>query len=265
MECLPKEGEIDVTLVLTTTASLGPIALEQGQESCIPIAKAAKCSGVEIRRELFKEDRPELSALKAQIDNEQLMCVYSAPVELWLEDGALNEAKLNVIVPEALAVGAVYVKTSLGHYRPGHSDLESFKRWWGVHVPQESALKLTVENDQTLHGGNVKNLQRFYEDCREAGVPIGMTFDIGNWNWTGEQAVQAAEALGDYVVYIHFKHVEKVNGKLVTLPLPEEPESLWRNVLALLPQDVPRTIEFPINGEDRTGLLKHYAALIAEA
>ncbi|MNE57067.1 hypothetical protein D3C80_1520140 [compost metagenome] len=59
--------------------------------------------------------------------------------------------------------------------------------------------------------------------------------------------------------------METVNGKLVTLGLPEEASSLWRNILALLPQDVPRTIEFPVEGEDLTQALQQYVAMIAEA
>jgi sugar phosphate isomerase/epimerase len=264
--------------VLTTTASLGALVSRSGQGACAAAAKEAGCSGLELRRELFGEnipDEPGFKELRSMLEAHELSCVYSAPVELWLPDGTLNLPMLERIVPEALSLGAMLVKTSLGHYRPGESDLGTLKRFWSAHVPEENALKLTVENDQTLHGGNVGNLKRFFQDCIEARYPIGMTFDIGNWNWTGEEAIQAAEALSSYVVYIHFKHVEKQEGRLVTLPLPEEEESLWRHVLTLLPQDTPRTIEFPVEvaGADAdaeagvllTENLKHYAAMIIEA
>ncbi|MDQ0192319.1 sugar phosphate isomerase/epimerase [Paenibacillus wynnii] len=250
--------------VFTTTASLGPLAVQQGQEFCIPVAKAAGCAGIEIRRELFQEN-PCLSALDQQIKSERLVSVYSAPVELWNVDGTLNVESLDIIIPEALAIGAIWIKTSLGHYLPGTSDLTGLEHYWANRVPVESALKLTVENDQTPHGGNVRKLQRFFEDCHQAGLRICMTFDVGNWHWTGEEGLQAAAALAGNVGYIHLKHVETVNGKLVTLGLPEEANSLWRNILALLPQDVPRTIEFPVEGEDLTQALQQYVAMIAEA
>lgn len=250
--------------VFTTTAALKALVL-QGQEACVPVAGAAGCAGVEIRRELFREDPPELSALSEHIREGKLVSVYSAPVELWDRDGILNKEALSIVIPEALSIGAVWLKTSLGHYRPGESDLAELERYWRCLVPQESALKLTVENDQTPHGGNVGNLRRFFEDCRAAGLSIGMTFDIGNWNWTGEQGLQAADALGSYVVYIHLKHVEQANGSLVTLGLPEAKDSLWRRILGRLPRNVPRTIEFPVEGDDLTGVLRQYTAMIAEA
>jgi 2-dehydro-3-deoxygluconokinase len=256
---------IQMVQVFTTTASLKPLVVQQGQEACVPAAKAAGCAGIEIRRELFREEKPELSALNREIQASQLISVYSAPVELWDQDGALNKAMLDIVIPEALAIGAVWIKTSLGHYRPGVSDLKDLEQYWLNRVPEESALKLTVENDQTPHGGNVRNLERFFADCRAAELPVGMTFDIGNWNWTGEQGLQAADVLGSNVVYIHLKHVERENGNLVTLGLPQEPDSLWRKILARLPRDVPRTIEFPVEGEDLTAALQQYTAMIAEA
>lgn len=256
--------------VLTTTASLGALVSQSGQGACAATAKEAGCSGLELRRELFGSDIPDVQGfeeLRSKLEIHELSCVYSAPVELWLPDGTLNLPMLERIVPEALSLGAMLVKTSLGHYRPGESDLSALKQFWSAHVPEENALKLTVENDQTLHGGNVGNLKRFFEDCIEAHDPIGMTFDIGNWNWTGEEAIEAAKALSSHVIYVHFKHVEKLDGRLVTLPLPKDEESLWRQVLALLPQETPRTIEFPVEGAGAELMdnLKHYAGMIREA
>lgn len=253
--------------VFATTSSLGTLAVRRGQEACVPAVKAAGCDGIEIRRELFKEHPPDLSALKRRIQDERLVSAYSAPVELWNPNGSLNAEMLDIIVPEALALEAAWLKVSLGHYRPGQSDLTELERYWSRHVPKESALKLTVENDQTPHGGDVRKLQRFFEDCREAGLPVGMTFDAGNWHWTGWDGVEAAEALRPYVVYVHLKHVETVNGDTVTVPLPEEAGSGWRRIVALLPRDVPRAIEFPVDGggEDTVEALRRYAAMIAQA
>ncbi|GAB2717762.1 sugar phosphate isomerase/epimerase family protein [Paenibacillus thermoaerophilus] len=256
-----------MTKVFTTTASLGTLAARRGQEACVPVAKAAGCAGIEIRRELFKENSPDLPALKRRIEDEHLVSAYSAPVELWNSDGSLNAAMLDVVVPEALAVGAVLLKVSLGHYMPGQSDPAELGRYWSRHVPGESALKLTVENDQTPHGGDVRKLQRFFEDCRKAGLPIGMAFDVGNWTWTGWNAAEAAAVLQPYVVYLHLKHVVAVDGKNVTVPLPEEAGSLWRRIVDLLPRDAPRTIEFPVagDGEELVEALRRYAAMIAKA
>ncbi|GAA3325523.1 hypothetical protein GCM10020331_057780 [Ectobacillus funiculus] len=41
-------------------------------------------------------------------------------------------------------------------------------------------------------------------------VPVKkMTFDVGNWAYTGEDVYEALEQLRPYTVYVHLKHVEK--------------------------------------------------------
>lgn len=251
--------------VFTTTASLGSLAVEQGQEACFPLAEAAGCDGIEIRRELFGGMIPDMKEMKLRIAGHSLVCVYSAPVELWLPDGTLNVSMLDVIVPEALDLGALLVKTSLGHYRPGVSMLSDLEVYWKANVPADSGLQLTVENDQTPHGGSVSRLKKFFGDAWGSGFPVGMTFDIGNWFYSGEDNVEAAEALGGYVIYIHFKHVEKRDGGWATLALPEAADSRWRSVLALLPGNTPRTIEFPVEGRDVEKALHQYVGMIREA
>jgi sugar phosphate isomerase/epimerase len=64
-------------------------------------------------------------------------------------------------------------------------------------------IQLTVENDPTASGGTLQRLRSFFENCTRKGIPIRMTFDIGNWSWSGENVFEAAEALADYVVYLH--------------------------------------------------------------
>lgn len=252
--------------VLTTTASLGAAIAGRGMDECAAMASRAGCSGLEVRRELF-EALPDFRQLGRQIEKHGLFCVYSAPVELWLENGQLNKAELDAIIPEALAAGARFVKTSLGHYRPGRSHPDELKRYWRRRVPEESVLKLTVENDQTAHGGKADLLLQFLRDVREQGLEMGMTFDTGNWSWTGEDALVAAGLLAPFVVYIHLKHVEQQAAGRVTLPLPAEDGCLWRQLLALLPKDVPRTIEFPLADDegDTTRALAYYTGLIATA
>lgn len=251
--------------VFTTTASLGEWAVVHGSEACIGLAAASGCSGIELRRELFAGKLPDLTALRAIIAEKSLLSVYSAPVELWTAAGELNIEELDVIVAEALSVGAMLVKTSLGHYRREAGRLKVLKRYLEEHIPPGNPLRLTVENDQTAHGGHAGKLLEFFGDCREAGVPVGMTFDAGNWLYTGEDSIDAAKKLAQHVVYIHLKHVEAPQGKPVTLPLPQEAGSLWRQVLRLLPADVPRTIEFPVAGEELGSELRKYAEMIAGA
>lgn len=237
--------------------------LAEGHAHFAKIVAAAGCSGIEVRRELFSDAQmaelaEELSELRHVLENERLTVAYSFPMELWQPDGRLNRDVLVQAMQEARQLGAILLKTSLGHYQQGVSDLQELQQVLTEHSG-DGNLRVTVENDQTPYGGNVQRLQSFFTDCQQQHVRVGMTFDIGNWQWTGEQALQAANRLREYVVYVHAKHVEDRGDKLVTLPLPDRENAFWREVLDVLPSDVPRAIEFPLQGEDLVAVTRLYA------
>lgn len=57
---------------------------ERGQASFIPLLKDAGVTRIELREELFS-GREDLAALGEAIRAHGLECLYSAPLELWLE------------------------------------------------------------------------------------------------------------------------------------------------------------------------------------
>jgi len=219
----------------------------RGQEALVPILRDARADGIEIRRELFgeRETGPAMDRLKEAVANSGLLAAYSAPVEMWGADGTWNEREMETAYGEAQRFGAFLLKTSLGRFDPASSDLEALRR-----LIERGRIVVAVENDQTEHGGTVEALMRYFRACRERSIPAKMTFDIGNWHWTGEDPLHAAERLAEHVAYIHCKHAEKRNGSWIALPLPEEPRASWREVLSSLPQDVPLAIEYPLQGEN---------------
>jgi sugar phosphate isomerase/epimerase len=81
------------------------------------------------------------------------------------------------------------------------------------------------------------------------GLAAGMTFDMGNWHWTGECPLEAAQHLGGRVCYVHCKGVQREPRRWVAVPLSDS-AAPWRAVLRKLPRDVPWAIEFPLAGDD---------------
>src|SRR3546814_19514783 len=61
---------------------------------------------------------------------------------------------------------------------------------------------LLIENDQTARAGSVPALRDFFDFSDEAGLALGMTFDMGNWHWVGECPLQAAAAFAARVRYV---------------------------------------------------------------
>lgn len=251
--------------IIVTTSAFGlDKVMELGQAYFIPIVAGAGGNGIEIRRELFTNQPYPLQEIQYLIKQYQLTAVYSAPETIWKEDGIVNQIGLQNAIQEGISIGSVLIKMPLGSYIPNESDLQSLHEILRDYRLQDRGIQFTVENDQTACGGCIENLDRFLANCKSNDVPVKMTFDIGNWHWTGTNVFEAAEQMKEFVVYIHCKHVEEIQGKHHTLPLPSSHNAAWRELLDILPTDIPRAIEFPLEGNDFTGTAAEYIQLLQE-
>ena len=88
-----------------------------------------------------------------------------------------------------------------------------------------------------------------------------MTFDMANWCWTQENAEQAAAELGAYVGYIHVKAAVPHGDSFRAVALDDASDS-WRTLLKQLPDNIPRGIEFPLEGDDLLAVTRHYVTLL---
>jgi sugar phosphate isomerase/epimerase len=244
--------------IIVVTAAYGAqkVAELGGQAALLPLIKLSGADGVEIRRELFSEN--ELSLLHAlgnAISQHQLSASYSVPEALWLEDGALNP-RLAQFLQEAEQIGAKRLKLALGHFVD--LDVNSL-----LEVLQASNVTLVVENDQTPDS-KLKPMLHFFHQACDAALPLDMTFDMGNWLWTGEDGLHAAAQLSRYVSYIHVKTAVPHGDTFRAIALDEADDS-WRSLLNALPADAPRGIEFPLEGADLLAVTRHYVDLLRAA
>ncbi|QWU16543.1 Xylose isomerase-like TIM barrel [Paenibacillus sophorae] len=235
--------------------------------------RSGGADGIEIRRELFPSGALPLAECREAILRSGLRCVYSVPMELWNPEGRLNEEVLSHILAEAAVLRPEMLKVSLGYYAgiPGfasedelrgaeHEQLGQLERLLRQYRETAGELTLLIENDQTSYGGRAENLKAFFQAVERCGLGgVKMTFDTGNWLYSGEDPLKAAVTFAPYVAYIHCKHVIRSDGVWVTLPLPQEKDALWRKLLGLLPGDVPRAIEFGLPEE---GCLEGYIEML---
>ena len=245
--------------VLVATSAYGASMVRQlGQSHFIDVVADAGGAGIEIRRELFTSDLPDLARMGAAIAARGLYSVYSTPLELWDAHGQLRQAALRQMLDEAQRLGAAYLKVSLGHYPPA-PDLGSLGA-----VLATSPVALLVENDQTAHGGKLAPMAQFLAAAVQARLPVGMTFDIGNWRWAGEDAQQAALLLAPYVRYVHCKAVNDDAGRLSAVAVCET-DTAWRAVFAHFAPGVQRAIEFPLAGADLVAVTGRYVQMLEAA
>lgn len=244
--------------IIVVTAAYGHdrIAALGGQQALLPIIANAGADGVEIRRELFSTTQLDtLPDLALQIAKHNLQACYSAPEPLFVEDGKLNPLIPSLLL-EAHQLNAVWLKLSLGNFR-GSQQFPVLQQWLdGSDVP------IVVENDQT-NCGKLAPMQRFQAACNVLNLPVTLTFDMANWLWVDESPEAAARVLAPSVSYIHVKAAVAHHYHYRAIAL-NDAEPRWIELLNSLPADVPRGIEFPLDGRDLTAVTRHYVNLLRE-
>jgi len=242
--------------IIVVTAAYGhtQIAALGGQIALLPVIQQAGADGVEIRRELLDDAAlADLPALAGAIAEHQLHASYSVPDTLFCDGGEINP-RITHYVEEARQLNAQRLKVALGDFS-GLLPRETLQA-----LLADLPFQLTVENDQTKHGGLAPSVA-FFTAVREADLPISMTFDMGNWCWTGEDADQAAEQLAAQVGYVHVKAAVPHQDSFRAIAL-DEADDHWRTLLQQLPARAPRGIEFPLEGDDLTAVTRHYVSLL---
>jgi sugar phosphate isomerase/epimerase len=154
-------------------------------------------------------------------------------------------AAFDAALATAAVLGAPRLKMSIGGFGAESArTLPLLREQLGA-----AGIELLIENDQTVRAGTLPALQRFFAQAAASGLDLRMTFDMGNWHWTGECPLQASRALSDQVRYVHCKGVQRQPQRWVAVPL-DDSSAPWRAVLRALPAGVPWAIEYPLVGDD---------------
>ena len=232
--------------------------LRHGQAGILSWLAEAGADAVEIRRELLPDGFDDFAGLGRACADHGLGVVYSAANALWRGDAPHPDIALRLA--EARALGANAAKFSLGLYERGAASA-----WKAMNrVLGETTVPLVmVENVQTPEGGTLAPLAIFLADAEHAGCPLAMTFDIGNWRWTGEHAMQAARRLGRHVRYVHCKGTQAQGDRLSACVPDDATLAEWQPLMAQFPHGIPRAIEYPLQGSDLIALTRQQLERLA--
>ena len=263
--------------VFVSLSSFGTTEVRRhGQLGFAALCADAGADGVEVRGELLSEASAvssELHALGGLARERGLSLVYSSPDGLWTDTGQFDDSALLRALEHAQDLGAPRLKMSIGAYNPtdtaGMARMAHLLAILPAHSPTKKPVELVVENDQTLGAGTLPPLQAFFTAMQTVGLPsseqpLGMTFDMGNWHWTGEDPLLAAQLLASRVVYVHCKGVQRQPHQWVAVPMAAS-TAPWRTLLRALPAAVPRAIEYPLQGDDLLSVTRVQVALVSSA
>lgn len=244
--------------VLISLSSFGAAEVRRhGQLYFTRLAQQAGADGVEVRGELVVEGGRELPAIAEAVRAHRAAIVYSSPEGLWSPQGALDAAALERALDAARVLGAPRLKMSIGDF--GSASPASLPQL--ARALDGCGIELVIENDQTVAAGSLAALDAFFRAAQESGLPLGMTFDTGNWHWTGECPLQAAQTCAPRVRYVHCKGVQRLPAKWVAVPLADS-AAPWRAVLRRLPRGLPWAIEYPLVGDDLLAVTREQVALL---
>ena len=246
------------TAVLISLSAFGAAEVKRhGQLRFTELALAAGADGVEVRSELLIDSRSELPAIAGVVKASGKSVVYSSADDLWTGEGALDLPALERALIAAATLGASRIKMAIGAFDPAsHNSVCQLRDQL-----RDGAIELLIENDQTATAGTLVRMQAFFSAAAAHGLPLGMTFDMGNWHWTGECPQQAAHALAAHVRYVHCKGVQRQAQRWVAVPLAES-SAPWRAILRSMPTGVPWAIEYPLTGDDLLATARHEIALV---
>ena len=231
-------------ILISLTAFGAAEVRRHGQLWFTQLSFAAGADGVEVRSELLI-DATELPAIAQAVREAGKQVVYSSADGLFAADGTLDEVALERAQTVSRALGAPRMKMAIGGFGPAsHGALARLQE-----LLLAGKTELVIENDQSPAAGTLTALQDFFSACKEHGLFLGMTFDMGNWHWTGECPLLAAAELAPQVRYVHCKGVQRLPRRWVAVPLAES-SAPWRAILRALPATVPWAIEYPLAGDD---------------
>lgn len=193
-------------------------------------------AGIELRYEYFPETKDERQAVFQEFletgKHKDWQTFLSIPLPLFTTNGLHPDLELFLREAEQLNVRSV--KMNIGDLT-GISQVKTSEL---TALLDSYQINLTIENDQTEENGHYGPVKTALTAIEEQGLPVGYTFDLGNWLVMEEDPYQAFNALKPYITVFHMKNLQDKQTTLL-----EEGALDWRKFLGL---PVPYVLEYPM-------------------
>lgn len=201
---------------------------------------------IEVRGELFNEETKdsELKAIEKLCQKNNWGFFYSIPEQLFKTD------KINPNIEDYLKMAEKYqighLKISLGDLSKIITDqLDKLKD-----LINQYDVKVTIENEPN-DNGVLSNIVQQVIKLRELDIPLGYTFDSGNWYWIYEDPTDAFKNVSDAITVFHLKDIK--NKETVML---NEGATDWKSLINNLSNNIPVFIEYETSEKELPGQIK---------
>ncbi|MGA3233614.1 sugar phosphate isomerase/epimerase family protein [Lactiplantibacillus pentosus] len=206
---------------------------------------------VEVRGEFFKPTTKdtELAAISQLCRDNHWDLYYSVPEELFGPNG--YNASLQTNLDMATKYQIKSLKYSLGKVSLMASSTLSQLR----QLLMSSQTQVTIEN-QPNDNGQLGVVETALEWIKQQQLPLGYTFDSGNWYWIDQQPEPAFTTLKSAITVFHLKDIKNQNTMMLG-----DGDTDWQQLLKALPETTPVFIEYNIQSQN----LPEQIALVQQA
>lgn len=235
-----------MTLILNTWIFEDDVKKGVSQVDLVKRVADLGADGIEVRREYFNDFDTELAGVAKAAHEMGLIVNYSVPDVVFEADGNINP-KLSQYFEEGKKMGIAKIKFNTGSFLKYHGNLVD-----DLGKLPLAEIKMNVENDQTPISGTPDAIINFLNATKDAGLnSIGYVYDLGNWAFTGFDAVLAAKQLAPYCDYIHLKNsMLDSEGHMTTTDDLNKGMFNWKIICSYLPHDVQFALEFPMASDE---------------
>ncbi|WP_025023304.1 sugar phosphate isomerase/epimerase family protein [Companilactobacillus nodensis] len=221
---------------VNTAIFLNEVQAGKSQLECLETLSGSPIDNIEVRGELFKEEtkNKELSEINGLCKQNNWKFFYSIPEQLF------NTNEVNSNLEKYLKMAddnnICQLKISMGD----SEDVSDAQLKELTNLLNKYQAKVTIEN-QPNEDGTIDKFDKQLKKLKDAKVPLGYTFDSGNWYWIDECPSNAFDKFQDAITVFHLKDIKDKDTVMLG-----DGATDWKSLLRQLNPDIPVFLEYDI-------------------
>ncbi|WP_125588287.1 sugar phosphate isomerase/epimerase family protein [Companilactobacillus jidongensis] len=221
---------------VNTAIFLNEVQTGKSQLECLETLSGSPIDNIEVRGELFKKETKdkELSEIAELCQNNNWKFFYSIPEQLF------NTNEVNSNLEKYLKMADDHhicqLKISMGD----SEDISDTQLKNLTNLLNKYQVKVTIEN-QPNEDGTINKFDKQLKKLKDAQVPLGYTFDSGNWYWISECPSNAFDKFKNEITVFHLKDIKDKETVMLG-----DGATDWKSLLRSLNTDIPVFLEYDI-------------------